>query len=157
MDCHTSYTYLQLAPPWSAGQIAMASKTFTVRLSTSSEPRAARRVLFNSDILKAAKLSTGELVALSGGVASDAVGKMLWIPAFLLIESPIEICCWDCLAISRHSSRRFIISYPDATWSTDMDCPHVASRFYFFQSSSHIRPRGRRIGSNIPPVSFCFF
>jgi len=93
----------------------MASRTFTVRLSNSSEPRAARRVLFNSDVLKAAKLSTGELVALTGEVASDAVGTMLWIPAFLLIESPIEICCWDCLAISGHSSRRFLFPSPDTT------------------------------------------
>jgi hypothetical protein len=93
---------------------AITSRTFTVKLSKCSEPRAARRVIFNSDVLKVTKLSTGELVVLSGGVGSsngvEAVGPMLWIPPFLLIEHPIEICCWDRLAISGHPSRRCVFS-----------------------------------------------
>ncbi|KAF8148250.1 AAA family ATPase [Crassisporium funariophilum] len=45
------------------------SKTFTIELSEGSEiiPRAARRLIFNSDFLKAAKLCTGDIVALTGG------------------------------------------------------------------------------------------
>ncbi|KIM36568.1 hypothetical protein M413DRAFT_449106 [Hebeloma cylindrosporum] len=43
------------------------SRTFTVQLNDNSEhiPRAARRVIFNPDFLKAAKLCTGDVVALS--------------------------------------------------------------------------------------------
>jgi len=43
------------------------TKIFTAELNQSSEhlPRAARRIVVNSEFLKASKLSTGDLVALS--------------------------------------------------------------------------------------------
>jgi len=49
------------------------SRTFTVQLNDNSEhiPRAARRVIFNSDFLKAAKLCTGDVVALSSAENSE--------------------------------------------------------------------------------------
>jgi len=45
----------------------IASKIFTAELNESSEhlPRAARRIVVNSEFLKASKLFTGDLVALS--------------------------------------------------------------------------------------------
>jgi len=48
-------------------------RTFTVELNDNSEhiPRAARRVIFNHDFLKAAKLCTGDVVALSSGENSE--------------------------------------------------------------------------------------
>lgn len=49
------------------------SRTFTVQLNDNSEhiPRAARRVIFNPDFLKAAKLCTGDVVALSSAENSE--------------------------------------------------------------------------------------
>jgi len=45
------------------------SRSFIVELDESAEdiPRAARRVIFNADFLKVAKLCTGDIIALSGG------------------------------------------------------------------------------------------
>ena len=50
------------------GQMAaLQSSTFTVELNEGSEniSRAARRIIFNSDFLKAAKICTGDIVILS--------------------------------------------------------------------------------------------
>ncbi|KAJ3515828.1 hypothetical protein NLJ89_g1506 [Agrocybe chaxingu] len=51
---------------------AIMSKTFTVKVNEGSEnqPRAVRRVIFNSEFLKYAKLCTGDIVALSSGDSS---------------------------------------------------------------------------------------
>ncbi|KAF8959182.1 P-loop containing nucleoside triphosphate hydrolase protein [Flammula alnicola] len=48
---------------------SIMSKTFKVEVHEGSEniPRAARRLIFNSDFLKTAKLCTGDIVALSSG------------------------------------------------------------------------------------------
>lgn len=65
---------------------AITSRTFTVKLSNGSEPRAARRVVINSDALKIAKLSTGELVVLTSGVdsSSKCVEPVSSMPLLLL-------------------------------------------------------------------------
>jgi AAA family ATPase len=54
------------------------SRTFAVQLNEDSEhiPRAARRVIFNSDFLKAAKLCTGDIVALSSDDNSGILRKV---------------------------------------------------------------------------------
>ncbi|KAF9473994.1 AAA-domain-containing protein [Pholiota conissans] len=53
---------------------SILSKTFKIELHEGSEniPRAARRLIFNSDFLKAAKLCTGDIVAISSGDNSDS-------------------------------------------------------------------------------------
>lgn len=54
---------------------ALQSSTFTVELNEDSENilRAARRLIFNADYLKAAKLCTGDIVVLSNGDMSSTV------------------------------------------------------------------------------------
>lgn len=49
----------------------LSSKHFTVAFNESLDgvPRAARRLLFSADVLKAAKLCAGDVVALSNGDA----------------------------------------------------------------------------------------
>lgn len=49
---------------------SISSKTFTVESDDTSEEssRAARRVIFHADVLKAAKICTGDIVALVNGV-----------------------------------------------------------------------------------------
>lgn len=53
------------------------SKTFKIELHEGAEnvPRAARRLIFNSDFLKSAKLCTGDIVALSSGDNSSSDSK----------------------------------------------------------------------------------
>ena len=60
------------------------SSTFTVELNEGSEniTRAARRVIFNSDLLKAAKMSTGDIVILSNGDMTSTV-RFLFSPLLL--------------------------------------------------------------------------
>lgn len=63
--------------------MAIKARQFTVQPSIGSGPRSARRVFFNSDALKSAKLSTGDYVALSGGLNSsepfEAVCKIVFL------------------------------------------------------------------------------
>ena len=64
----------------------LQSSTFTVELNKDSEniSRAARRLIFNADLLKAAKLYTGDIVILSNGDMSSTVRflftKFLYTP-----------------------------------------------------------------------------
>lgn len=54
----------------------LQTSTFTVELNQDSTSRAARRLIFNSDVLKAAKLYTGDVVILSNGdMTTSAVKK----------------------------------------------------------------------------------
>ncbi|KAF8187739.1 AAA family ATPase [Pholiota molesta] len=56
---------------------SLMSKTFKIELHEGSEniPRAARRLIFNSDFLKSAKLCTGDIVALSSADNSSSDSK----------------------------------------------------------------------------------
>ena len=53
----------------------LQSSTFTVEVNEGSEniSRAARRIIFNSDFLKAAKICTGDIVILSSEDMSSTV------------------------------------------------------------------------------------
>jgi len=80
-------------------------RTFTVELNDNSEhiPRAARRVIFNHDFLKAAKLCTGDVVALSSGENSEKkVGINFLVSTLTRIDATflIEICRGGRVAIS---------------------------------------------------------
>lgn len=52
----------------------LMAKTFKIEVHEGAEniPRAARRLIFNSDFLKAAKLCTGDIVAITGKDAGSA-------------------------------------------------------------------------------------
>ncbi|KAF8073388.1 P-loop containing nucleoside triphosphate hydrolase protein [Lyophyllum atratum] len=74
---------------------SISSRRFTVESDDSSEhvPRAARRVIFNADMLKSAKLCTGDIIALSHGDNTSsrkdfAVG-IVWPSHEISLESAI--------------------------------------------------------------------
>ena len=58
----------------------LQSNTFTVELNEGSEniSRAARRLIFNSDFLKAAKICTGDIVILSNGDDMSSTVRFLF-------------------------------------------------------------------------------
>lgn len=80
------------------------SRTFTVQLNDNSEhiPRAARRVIFNPDFLKAAKLCTGDVVALSSGENSAKKVGINFLILLVLTDATflIEVCSGGCVAIT---------------------------------------------------------
>jgi len=95
--------------------VSLTSQTFKVEVNADSDyaPRAARRVILNSDDLKAAKLCTGDVVALSSvdNSGSTKVGfNCLHYPCATLVSSLfdlllIEICGGCCVALPRVASR----------------------------------------------------
>ena len=75
----------------------LQSNTFTVELNEGSENilRAARRLIFNSDFLKAAKICTGDIVILSNGGMSSTL-------AVRICEIPIHCICLGVIALNRY-------------------------------------------------------
>jgi len=65
----------------------LQSNTFTVELNKGSEniSRAARRLIFNADVLKAAKVCTGDVVILSNGDMSTTVRFSYSLIVFLFL------------------------------------------------------------------------
>jgi len=62
------------------------SRLFTVELSICSEhlPRAAGRVIFNSDLLRVFKLSTGDVVVLASGGSSSVKPEVNYLHSTVL-------------------------------------------------------------------------
>jgi len=87
-------------PPISSGE-------FTVGLASDSDvkSRAARRVICNADVLKAAKIFAGDIVALSDAcetatIKVHAIRQFHWaLPTDLQFISP-AFCGWHCLALA---------------------------------------------------------
>jgi hypothetical protein len=86
------------------------SKQFTVGFSESLDgvPRAARRLIFNADVLKAAKVCAGDVVALSSRdpphkVRLNCVTFVLYPADSLMFDGflYIGLCCGGCVAHSR--------------------------------------------------------
>ncbi|PPR06044.1 hypothetical protein CVT26_007490 [Gymnopilus dilepis] len=102
---------------------SLLSKTFKVEVNADSDyaPRAARRVILNSDFLKAAKLCTGDLVALSsvdnsGSTKKFAVG-VVW-PSLELPQESILVSTSLLLTSGLEAGQRarlFVLSGVTAT------------------------------------------
>lgn len=113
---------------------AILSKIFKVQVTEGAEyvPRAARRVIFNSDLLKAAKLCTGDIIAICSADSGKVGFSRLILSRFWLAfwQKYVVGVAWPSLDLPQDSE------FSSFTYTTFKFLTHFVLSFAWYLTSS---------------------